>query len=65
MAYKLICKNPMHGFKIGSEVTDAAEVERLISTHNHNFVKVEVPDPEPQPVNERPARAADVDKPAK
>ena len=40
MAFKLVCTQPFHGFEKGQEVTDPAEVERLLEDREHHFVRV-------------------------
>lgn len=49
MAYTLVCTVPLHNFKRGQAVTDAATVERLEASHSHHFVRVFSADVEPAP----------------
>ena len=44
MAFKLVCTEPFHGYVKGQEVTDPAEVAKLMDDREHHFVRVAVPD---------------------
>lgn len=45
MAFKLICVHPFHGYAKGQEITDQAEVARLMQDRDHHFVRVAMSEP--------------------
>jgi hypothetical protein len=47
MAYKYIVTQPFHGYEKGQEITDPAEIARVLTDHDSRVVRVVTPDNPP------------------